>query len=371
MDGTTLIIYRVLVIAVLVGFLPLCAVTYYTFRLGQRKLEIERILNILEITSKYRNIYTYDIGPYHFGISVLFATAVSLVGLCALLLSAELKLAQVPNLLLSGSLISLAECEPDCSRMIAYQHGALTVYGMGFMGAYLWGLQSIFRRYSMNDLLPVAFFHFGLRMMFSSIIAVLIYHSVGGFNGEYSQSEGVQQWFTPTADGLLLLTVFLVGMFPQRGIKWMAAQMNVLTLDKHPSVRMLPLEMIEGISAHDKDRLEELGIDNCYNLASADFIPLLMKTPYSSRELIDWILQAKLCVRFGDAVEVLREQGFRTIADLEGLDDDYLKKLAEDTALTLSSLQRAARATESDHNINRLKRAAEALGQYWEGEPTE
>lgn len=206
MDGTTLIIYRVLVIAVLVGFLPLCAVTYYTFRLGQRKLEIERILNILEITSKYRNIYTYDIGPYHFGISVLFATAVSLVGLCALLLSAELKLAQVPNLLLSGSLISLAECEPDCSRMIAYQHGALTVYGMGFMGAYLWGLQSIFRRYSMNDLLPVAFFHFGLRMMFSSIIAVLIYHSVGGFNGEYSQSEGVQQWFTPTADGLLLLT---------------------------------------------------------------------------------------------------------------------------------------------------------------------
>lgn len=367
MEDTTLI-FRILVIVVLVGFLPMCALTYYTFRLGQRKLEIQRILDILQITSQYRHIYSCDIGPYHFGISVFFAMTVAIIGLSSLFLSAELALGSTPNLLLSGSIVTSTECNASKTCIIAYQQGALMMYGIGFMGAYLWGLQSIFRRYSMNDLLPVAFFHFGLRMIFSSIVALLFYHAVGGFSGDYREDTVDPQLFSPTSDGVKLLVAFLLGMFPQRGIKWMMSKATLLTSEIHTSVRDLPLEMIEGLSAYDKDRLQELGIDSCYDLATADFIPLLLKTPYGSRELIDWLLQAKLCVRFGDAVNTLREQGFRLITDLEGLHEDYLEQLAKDTSLTLSSLQRAAKATESDHNIARLKRAAESLGKYWEGE---
>ena len=63
--------------------------------------------------------------------------------------------------------------------------------------------------------------------------------------------------------------------------------------------------MIEGVESHDTLRMEELGIDSCYDLATADFVPLLLKTPYSARQLIDWILQAKLCVYFGDTVKDL------------------------------------------------------------------
>ena len=79
------------------------------------------------------------------------------------------------------------------------------------------------------------------------------------------------------------------------------------------------LEMVEGIEGHDSLRLEELGIDTCYDLATADFVPLMLKSPYSRRQLIDWILQAKLCVYFGDAVKNLRQQGFRTVIDLQHL----------------------------------------------------
>jgi len=160
----------------------------------------------------------------------------------------------------------------------------------------------------------------------------------------------------------------MLGMFPQRGIKWMMSKATTLTSENHTSVRNLPLEMVEGLTAYDKDRLQELGIDSCYDLATADFIPMLLKTPYGSRELIDWLLQAKLCVRFGESVGALRAKGFRLITDLEGLDHDYLEQLAKDTSLTFSSLQRATLATESDHNIARLKRAAEYLGKYWEGD---
>jgi hypothetical protein len=368
MDAT--LIYKILTIVVMAGFLPLCALTYYNYRLGQRKLEIERILKILEITSDYKNIYTFDIGRRHYAISVLFATSVAIVGLCSLFLSAELKLGQEPNILLGKVLVADMKGEYDKATLQRYQHGALMAFGVGFFGAYLWGLQNIIRRYSMNDLLPAAFFRFGLRMIFSSVVALLIYHAVGGFNGEYgSADKRANELLLPTSDGLLLLLVFMVGMFPQRGINWMVAKINISDTDKHPTVEPLPLEMIEGMTSYDKERLEELGIDSCYDLSVADFIPLLLKTPYGSRELINWLLQAKLCVRFGSSVGELRKQGFKTIADLEGMDETFMEQLVRDSSLSLTSLKRATHATVSDHNITRLKRAAESLGKYWEGEP--
>lgn len=368
MEDFTLI-YRVLVIGVLAGFLPLSAITYYTYRLGQRKLEIRRILRILDITSDYKNIYTCDIGRKHYAVSVLFAMSITILCLSSLFLSVELGLGEVPNLFLGSSFVDYRGNPANLNLLQQYQQGALMAFGVGFLGAYLWGLQSIIRRYSMNDLLPVAYFRFGLRMIFSSVIAILIYHALGGFSGDYAGPNTGNELFIPTSDGLLLLLVFLVGMFPQRGVRWITSKINFSAYDQHPSVEPLPLDMIEGMTSYDKDRLEEMGIDSCYDLATADFIPLLLRTPYGSRELINWLLQAKLCVRFGAAVEELRKQGFRTIADLEGLDDAYLEQLSKDSSLNLSSLQRATHATQSDHNITRLKRAAESLGKYWEGEP--
>ena len=133
-------------------------------------------------------------------------------------------------------------------------------------------------------------------------------------------------------------------------------------------MRELPLGMIEGMTNYDIFRLEELGIDTCYDLANTDFIPLLLRTSYGARELIDWILQAKLCVRFGDAVGDLRARGIRLITDLEGYDEEFLKTLATETSLTLPSLKHDREASVSDKNIERLKRAAELLSHYWEGD---
>jgi hypothetical protein len=44
---------------------------------------------------------------------------------------------------------------------------------------------------------------------------------------------------------------------------------------------------------------------------------------------------------------------------MEGPNDDYLEQLAKASSLTFSSTQRAARATQPDHNMERLKRAAD------------
>ena len=254
MEDGWILVYRVLTLLVMVGFLPVCAYTYYAYRLGQRKVEIERILRILEITSDYRKIYVQDIGRMHFAVSVMFTMSIAAAGFATLLLSKELGLGESPTLLLAGARNVGDGCDITCLQ--DYQHGALLAFGLGFLGAYIWGLQGLFRRYSMNDLLPIAFYHFGLRMILSS--------------------------------------------FPQRGLRWLASKVSLFGNQEHSTVKPLPLDMIQGMTSYDVFRLEELGIDTCYDLANSDFIPLLLKTSYGARELIDWILQAKLCVRFGE-----------------------------------------------------------------------
>lgn len=385
----TILVFRVLTLVVLVGFLPVCAYAYFAYRIEQRELEIKRILDVLKIESIYREVHLQDIAPRHFYIAVMFTMVVTAGGLSTLLLASELALYEEPSLLLAGMRMNDAGCDVGSKCLAAYQQGALLVFGFGFLGAYVWGLQGIFRRYSMNDLLPITFYRFSLRMILASLIALLIYHALGGFSYEagttgstptgevaapladdrVALAVAMVDMFQPTRDGILIVTSFLVGMFPQQGIRWLGNKISIIREQRHPSVRDLPLGMIEGMTNYDIFRLEELGIDTCYDLANTDFIPLLLRTSYGARELIDWILQAKLCVRFGSATEELRARGIRLITDLEGHDENFLQALATETSLTLPSLKHDMETSVSDQNIRRLKRAAELLSHYWEGDP--
>jgi hypothetical protein len=123
--------------------------------------------------------------------------------------------------------------------------------------------------------------------------------------------------------------------------------------------------MIEGIESHDVLRLEEIGVDTCYDLATADFVPLLLKTPYSARQLIDWILQAKLCVYVGDRVKEFRRFGIRTLVDLEALTPEEIATLPQETSVTATVLARAIASARSNPEIGRLREAGQLLGMFW------
>ena len=130
----------------------------------------------------------------------------------------------------------------------------------------------------------------------------------------------------------------------------------------------IAVEMIEGIETHDILRLEELGIDTCYDLGNADFIPLILKTPYSARQLIDWILQAKLCMCFGEAVKDLRQHGIRTIIELEPLTAEDIEELPLQTSVTKIALERAQKSVKDDAEIKRLREVGQLLGRFWQSE---
>ena len=345
MEMDPLMLFKVIAAAVLYLFLPLTALTYYFSRRQRRVSEIRRALTILKIDPAYGKVYSAENFSYYlFGVG--YASMLSLLGLALVFFSKEIGLvnSEFPSVQLSG--VAFPEA------------GSRIVFAMAFLGAYIWGLMYIFRRYALNDLFPSVYYGFGMRLILASIISFVIYNGYTALTGGGNSSQGITANIWPAI-------AFLIGIFPQQGVRWLTDRVSLLSPDKDPSVRNAPLDMIEGIETHDVLRLEELGIDTCYDLANTDFVPLVLKTPYSARQLMDWILQAKLCVYFGDAVKDLRKNGIRTIVDLERLTDEDLETLPSETSVTKHALEWARDAVAKDVELKRLREAGLLLGQFW------
>jgi hypothetical protein len=343
MPVAPLVQFKLFVMAVLYISVPLTALTYYFSRRQRRIIEVERVLSLLNVDPAYRRAYEPDkLSSY--GWAVAYLSAASVIGLTLLLFSHEVGL-------LNGEfpVVPVGEAEFP-------QKGSRIVFAMAFFGAYFSGLQHIFRRYSSNDLTPAVYYGSSLRMLLAGMTALVIYNGYTALSGAGDSSGGITATIWPAL-------AFLIGIFPQRGLRWLTDRVPVLSAPGDPSVRPLPLEMIEGVESHDTLRMEELGIDSCYDLATADFVPLLLKTPYSARQLIDWILQAKLCVYFGDTVKDLRRIGIRTLVDLESMTPPEIESLPAETSVTATVLVRARESVKSPE-IERLRDIGQRLGMF-------
>ncbi|HVS64427.1 MAG TPA: hypothetical protein VMT85_13095 [Thermoanaerobaculia bacterium] len=121
-----------------------------------------------------------------------------------------------------------------------------------------------------------------------------------------------------------------------------------------------------------------MGIDNAQNLAEAELIDLVLRTPFPPTQILDWIAQAKLFVCFKDRIEGLRSVGIRTILDLReiGREPGVLQRIADETAATsgggvpLLALEVVSSRIEGDTAIARLDRFQAALNATTERVPT-
>ncbi len=352
-DTTTMNIPKLIGMGVLYLFLPFTALTYCFSRRRRRIAEVARILKILKLDTDLDcgKAYKPEQLVCYFW-AVAYASFVTFVGLTLLFLATEIGFPK--GEFLHGKL----------GGVDFPQEGSRLVFGMAFLGAYVWGLQHVFRRYSLNDLTSSVYYGFSMRMILAAIIALVIYNAYTALAGSGdSQGEG------GITANIWPAMAFLIGMFPQRGLRWLTEKFPMLSPESDTSVRDAPLEMIEGIEIHDIMRLEEVGIDTCYDLANADFVPLVLKTPYSARQLIDWILQAKLCVYFGEAVKDLRLHGIRTVIDLSTLDGTKINELANATTATKLALECACTSVKKEEESNeiiRLRKAGQLLGRFCE-----
>ena len=68
------------------------------------------------------------------------------------------------------------------------------IFGMGFLGGYLWGIQYVFRRYVDDDLTPGVYHALSIRMMLAGTLAVVIYNAYEGLGGETGMNLTGQVW---------------------------------------------------------------------------------------------------------------------------------------------------------------------------------
>jgi hypothetical protein len=190
--------------------------------------------------------------------------------------------------------------------------GPLTISGLpsipvdvlrfGFIGAYVFVLQGLVRRYFQSDLKTHAYVAAVARIV---VVAALLV-TVGPVLHE--QPEAVTSSFA-----------FLVGMFPELGIRLIkqAASAVGRKLTKLPDEDRYPVTDLDGLNLWSRARLFEEGIEDMQNLTTANLPDLMLNTRMPINRLLDWIDQAFLYMRVGSNERVaLRRLGIRTATDL-------------------------------------------------------
>jgi hypothetical protein len=199
----------------------------------------------------------------------------------------------------------------------------------GFLGAFFWSLGTLFNRYVRGDLKATVFIHITIRI-WSVIILTLVISAVW---------PGYHQFWIPnigksSAPQELLAASFLFGIFPDTGLdllkKGIKGIVNLKGTDE------IALNEIQGLSLWDQGRLEEEGIQNTQNLATADVVGLIVNTRLSVMSVLNWVDQALLIIHSPVNYKLLRENDITTATDFEAvyagrLDEPELKKLREET----------------------------------------
>ena len=158
-----------------------------------------------------------------------------------------------------------------------------------FLGAYFFSLQMLFRRYVLRDLRPSAYISVSLRIILAVIGTSVFVAAAGALKATYSESA-------------MLVIGFAIGVFPP--IIWQFVQSVFKKLVGArfflPSLRsQLPISDLDGLTVWHEARLEEEGIENIPNMATADIVELMVQTRLTADQIIDWVDQAILYTCLG------------------------------------------------------------------------
>jgi hypothetical protein len=156
----------------------------------------------------------------------------------------------------------------------------LEVLGFGFLGAYVFDVQMLARRFFQSDLKPSAYTSAVLRVVVVLII-VMVMHQLPVFSDASSGEEAV--------------VAFVVGLFPIVGLQALNRLAAVLLRGAVPTLRTnYPLSDLEGLNIWYEARLLEEGIEDMQNLVSANMVEVLLHTRVPVGRLVDWHDQALL-----------------------------------------------------------------------------
>jgi len=326
-------------IIILIGsFMPLAAMTYFKVMLKKKSAEYNKTLAELGINSD-KSVESYY-SPSKYILPVGFLTLLCFTAITGFsyadVYAGEIK----DSLLLTGTFFGSGKTG------LIYQ--SLAVMNMAFLGGFLWSAQSIIRRLIARDLSPSVFYSAGIRIILAIVVALVLSFLIG----EQSSTNFVS--FRSSLGAI----AFLTGMFPERILQYMIGLYKQYFTPDTLNGDVLSLYKIEGISLQHKERLNEMGIDNAQNLATASLTTLLIETPFGARLILDWIGQAKLLCYAKENIDGLRQIGIRTVYDLckGNKSPEALREISESVGINSPMLQIIYNQIMDDVGIKTLYR---------------
>ena len=342
MEEPVIVGVKIFVILFIAIFIPATAYTFFRFRLKKKEDELGRVLTIIGIKAEEKELLMPTIrseqSPVDYVLPVLFSFFTVLLTMTLLMFGGgmvEMGEGATNNLLLAGGRF----VEGGTAAFLREKQ-SIAVVTMALMGGFIWSSQNIVRRLVTADLSPGTYYNSGIRMIMSGLIALMVSFII--------PSDKVGDY--------MIVTAFLIGLFPEKGLRYLVERIKVLPMQSKDQSHPLPLEMIEGMSLFHKVRLAEIGVDNAQNLAETNLILLMVRTPFNVRTLLDWIGQAKLAVGLKEDLFRITNEGVRTIFDLMivGKEDGKLEALAEKTGVSFLKLHNIHTRAIQDQGLIRL-----------------
>ena len=233
---------------------------------------------------------------------------------------------------------------PDTTAIDKFPYGFSRVddidaspFTFGFLGAYFFVLQLLFRRYVQSDLKPVAYSQASKRLL-STWIWAFVLLAMANF-GE-SPPEG-----TPTPSFAIL--AFVIGVFPEIGWQVISNSLKAGLGLVIPSFRQThPLNEIDGITIWVQARLLEEDIENVQNLVTANIFDLMLRTNLHPRRIVNWIDRGVLLLHTNTKREKTTTDKEETIK--KKTMGEYLNEYGIITASNLIISYKAFKKTDND-----------------------
>jgi len=153
------------------------------------------------------------------------------------------------------------------------------VLTFAFIGAYLYFIQGLMRRYFQADLRAGAYVSGYVRVVTALLVAMVLNAA------------------TPAAvpAEVVVAVAFVVGWFPDVGLRWLMRVASRRLRGAVPSVEpAYPLNRLDGLNLWYETRLLEEGIEDLQTLVTAKVVDVLLHTKVPVARLIDWVDQAVL-----------------------------------------------------------------------------
>ncbi len=222
----------------------------------------------------------------------------------------------------------------------------------GWLGALTYSFHLTFRRFLAYDLTPSVYI-FTFNRFF---LAITVGAIVGLGMGTFSTAAGV-----PFDVNMATVSIiaFFIGFFPEQGINWITATAQKWLKQQGGVSKETRLSEIEGLSMWHQGRLKQEGLDNVQNLATADVPALIVGTPFTINQIIDWVDQAILLIHTnGEQFENLEKAGVIRASDVLTTTSDQkrLQSLSNTTGLGEDELKVLHLSLQSALNIRLVAR---------------